>query len=322
MMNPTSKPRTDRLSWRDVKDRIDLAAVATGLLGQALKRSGKRLLWRCPFHDDHDPSFQVEPERGRWKCWPCDRGGDAAALVMLLEKVDFPEAVRRLAHQAGVVTPSGRPAKAPWPSGPPSRARDRSPVGLKAEEARDLVEQSIARLWSPEGREALAYRLSRVKIRQPDSKKPRYVQVFGDRPVVYSGIEAIRPGLPLVAVQGELDALLLGQQLEGLASVITPGSASDRPDRSARAAMALCRQWYAAHDADESGDRAAAAWSDRATRVRPPAPKDWTDARMAGFDLRRWWIEEHFIDAFDREELAAIVGEGCGSIEPGGPCPR
>ncbi len=140
-------------------------------------------------------------------------------------------------------------------------------------------------------------RLSRVKVRQPDNPELRYVQVFADRPTVYPGIEAIRPGLPLIAAEGELDALLLGQQLEDLAGVITPGSASDRPDRSARAAMGRCDQWFAAHDADDAGDRAAAAWSDRATRVRPPAGKDWTDARMHGFDLRRWWIAEQLSDA-------------------------
>src|SRR5690349_3029209 len=38
----------DRIDWDDVKDRVDLAGIATGLLGPALKRSGRRLLWRCP----------------------------------------------------------------------------------------------------------------------------------------------------------------------------------------------------------------------------------------------------------------------------------
>jgi hypothetical protein len=36
------------------------------------------------------------------------------------------------------------------------------------------------------------------------------------------------------------------------------------------------------------------------------AGKDWTDARQAGVDLRRWWIEEWLAEAFDREERAAI----------------
>ena len=46
-----------RTEWSEIKDRVDLAAVATNLLGPAAKRQGPRLLWPCPFPDDHDPSF-------------------------------------------------------------------------------------------------------------------------------------------------------------------------------------------------------------------------------------------------------------------------
>ena len=47
----------ERIDWNDIKDRIDLAAIATALFGPAPKRSGRRLLWPCPFHQDHDPSL-------------------------------------------------------------------------------------------------------------------------------------------------------------------------------------------------------------------------------------------------------------------------
>jgi hypothetical protein len=39
-----------------------------------------------------------------------------------------------------------------------------------------------------------------------------------------------------------------------------------------------------------SGPRPEPTWPARARRVRPPAPhKDWTEAKAAGVDLRRWW---------------------------------
>ncbi len=34
----------ERIDWNDIKDRIDLAAIATALFGPAPKRSGRRLL--------------------------------------------------------------------------------------------------------------------------------------------------------------------------------------------------------------------------------------------------------------------------------------
>ena len=161
-MKPISTTNRDRLDWKDIKDRIDLAAVATNLLGPAAKRSGRRLLWRCPFHEDHDPSFQVDPATHRWKCWPCDKGGDAPALVMQLEGLSFPDAVRRVADRAGIVVgPSGRPARRDGPDGV-GRARGVSapadtPGGLSPSEALALVEESERRLRTPEGRPALEY---------------------------------------------------------------------------------------------------------------------------------------------------------------------
>jgi len=76
----TNRPST----WDEIKDKIDLDTTATALMGPASKRAGRSLLWRCPWHDDHHPSLHVDPAKGRWKCWPCDLGGDAMELVRRL----------------------------------------------------------------------------------------------------------------------------------------------------------------------------------------------------------------------------------------------
>jgi DNA primase len=56
----TAAPRVD---WKTQRERVDLTTVVTNELGACLKRESHRLLWRCPFHDDHDPSFIVYPDR-------------------------------------------------------------------------------------------------------------------------------------------------------------------------------------------------------------------------------------------------------------------
>jgi hypothetical protein len=56
-------------------------------------------------------------------------------------------------------------------------------------------------------------RLALVKIRRPEGSEPKYVEAFRDRPRIYPGPEVIRPGAPLVVVEGEFDALLLDQEL-------------------------------------------------------------------------------------------------------------
>src|SRR5438270_2112139 len=70
-----------------------------------LKRSGASLKGLCPFHQEKTPSFYVTPSRGTYHCFGCSKGGDALSFVMEMEKLSFPEALSRLADQAGVALP-------------------------------------------------------------------------------------------------------------------------------------------------------------------------------------------------------------------------
>ena len=72
-------------------------------------------------------------------------------------------------------------------------------------------------------------RLALVKIRQPEGREPKYAEAFRDRPRVYPDPAVIEPGRPLVVVEGEFDALLLGQELRDLAAVVTFGSRIEPP---------------------------------------------------------------------------------------------
>jgi hypothetical protein len=152
-----------------------------------------------------------------------------------------------------------------------------------------------ARFWRASGVVIPSFageRLALIKIRQPEGRKPKYAEAFRDHPSLYPSADVIKRGKPLVVVEGEFDALLLGQELGELAAVVTLGSASSRPEGSTHMTMMPAPIWYVAHDADAAGDRAAAEWPARAIRVRPPAPsKDWTDALEYGVNLRRWWTE-------------------------------
>ena len=146
-----------RIEWHEVRDRVDLATIATNLLGPHHQRKGKRLLWPCPFHDDHHPSFQVDLNRKTWRCWTCGIGGDAAELVKRFNKVDFPAAVKFLADLVGVI-PSSR--EGPSRPAPPIKTPTRppgGPSGLPLVKATSLVADAAERLWGPGRGNALAY---------------------------------------------------------------------------------------------------------------------------------------------------------------------
>jgi hypothetical protein len=74
------------------------------------------------------------------------------------------------------------------------------------------------------------------------------------------------------------------------------GSASGRLSDSILAKALFATGWYAAHDADEAGEKAAAEWLKypRSRRVRPPLPfKDWTAFRQekGEGDLLAFWLD-------------------------------
>lgn len=91
-----------------INSRTDLVA----LIGRRVKLTRKgRVMWGCcPFHNEKSGSFKVENERGAYKCFGCGAGGDAFKWLMETEGLTFPEAVERLAADAGVDLPRMDPA--------------------------------------------------------------------------------------------------------------------------------------------------------------------------------------------------------------------
>jgi len=84
-----------------IKARVDLAALVAER-GIELRRKGRHLFARCPFHQpDKTPSFVVTPNRGLF-CFGCGVAGDAIGFLVRYDRVSFPEAVRILAGRVGL----------------------------------------------------------------------------------------------------------------------------------------------------------------------------------------------------------------------------
>lgn len=83
-----------------VKERIDIVTVMSRYL--SLSKSGENYKGNCPFHKDDTPSLMVSPEKGLWHCFGCGEGGDIFSFLMKIERISFPEALSRLAAEAGV----------------------------------------------------------------------------------------------------------------------------------------------------------------------------------------------------------------------------
>jgi DNA primase len=104
-------PRLSDTTKSAIKNAIDIVALAGEYL--PLRRAGSRYKALCPWHDDHNPSLEVNPERQSYRCWSCGAGGDIFDFVKNIERVEFPEALRMLADRAGIALESPMPAASP-----------------------------------------------------------------------------------------------------------------------------------------------------------------------------------------------------------------
>jgi DNA primase len=85
---------------QEVLLRTDLVELVRAKV--ELRKVGRSWAGLCPFHGERSPSFHVFPESRRFKCFGCDKGGDALTFVMELDGKDFRTALRELADRAGV----------------------------------------------------------------------------------------------------------------------------------------------------------------------------------------------------------------------------
>ena len=88
-------------------DEVRLHANIVSVVQQyvSLKQAGRVFKGLCPFHSEKTPSFQVDPDKGFFFCFGCQKGGDVFKFVELQENVGFADAVRLLAQKAGLSLP-------------------------------------------------------------------------------------------------------------------------------------------------------------------------------------------------------------------------
>lgn len=70
-----------------------------------LKRKGREYAGLSPFKTEKTPSFFVNDQKGFYHCFASGEHGDIFKFVMATEGLSFPEAVERLAQEAGVALP-------------------------------------------------------------------------------------------------------------------------------------------------------------------------------------------------------------------------
>lgn len=90
-----SRDDIDRV--RQATDLVELFAAVT-----KVKRSGRSYMAICPFHQEKSPSMSIDPAKGVYHCFGCQKSGDVYTFVQETQGLDFNEAVEELARRAGI----------------------------------------------------------------------------------------------------------------------------------------------------------------------------------------------------------------------------
>lgn len=90
----------------EIKSRVSLSEVFRTELGGLNKAkfsaNGNKVTCCCPFHDDKNPSFEINDEKGHWQCYSgsCG-GGDVISALQRIRNIDFYQALVHLADSVG-----------------------------------------------------------------------------------------------------------------------------------------------------------------------------------------------------------------------------
>ena len=129
----------------EIRARLPVSSVVSKAV--KLQKRGREFIGLSPFSNEKTPSFTVNDQKGFYHCFSSGEHGDIFTFLMKTQNLAFPEAVERLAEEAGLEVPRSTPEDV-------QRAKRRASLQEAVEFATHFYEQ---KLRSPEGQHALEY---------------------------------------------------------------------------------------------------------------------------------------------------------------------
>ncbi len=129
----------------EIRNRLSVSQVVSRRV--QLKRAGREWKGLSPFNQEKTASFTVNDQKGFYHCFSSGKHGDIFSFLMDTEGLSFPEAVEKLAGEAGVPLPKVDPQFE-------RAAKERLGLMEALDAATLFFEESLR---ARAGREALAY---------------------------------------------------------------------------------------------------------------------------------------------------------------------
>ncbi|HET6160411.1 MAG TPA: DNA primase [Dongiaceae bacterium] len=92
----------------ELRGRVSITDVV-GRRVRLIRKGRGEATGLCPFHAEKTPSFTVSEDKGFFHCFGCGAHGDVIGFVMRSEGLEFPQAIEKLAGEAGMQVPRETP---------------------------------------------------------------------------------------------------------------------------------------------------------------------------------------------------------------------
>lgn len=95
-------------------DELRARVTLSGMIGRTtrIQKSGREWKACCPFHNEKTPSFTINDEKGFYHCFGCGAHGDVIRWMTDQRGLQFMDAIKELAAEAGMEVPAPDPRAA------------------------------------------------------------------------------------------------------------------------------------------------------------------------------------------------------------------
>ncbi len=131
----------------ELRSRADIVSLVSEYV--RLRKTGKRYVGLCPFHQEKTASFSVDPDKQLFYCFGCGQGGNIFSFLMKIENMSFQDSVEELARRVGLSLP-----EATFSPAAQKRRAEADNIRKALEFARDRYREM---LFSAQGVQALKY---------------------------------------------------------------------------------------------------------------------------------------------------------------------
>lgn len=84
----------------EIRRSVNIVDVVSDYI--PVEQKGRNYFALCPFHDDHNPSMSISPDKQIYTCFVCGAHGNVFNFVMNYEHVSFIDAVKMIGRRVGV----------------------------------------------------------------------------------------------------------------------------------------------------------------------------------------------------------------------------